>query len=177
MKLEFEGFVIRSWTLEDAPALAKYATNPKIAVNLADGFPQPYSEENAKYFISLCLEQHPLTHFTIAVGEEAVGSIGFKKGLHSTPKTMELGFWLAEPFWKKGIMTKAVGGFVNYGFELLGLVEILAEVYVGNEGSRSVLEKNGFILSGLEEKSRSKQGEWIDVWYFSKKRAPNDRSS
>jgi len=170
MILNFDTFSIRSWQLSDAESLALNANNPKIAANLMDGFPQPYYEEHALGFINHSLEKNPLTSFTIDVEGKAVGAIGYKEMNGAAPKTAEIGFWLGEAYWGKGIMTKAIAGFIDYGFNLLGLVEIRAEVYLGNEGSKRVLEKNGFKFIELKEKAHQKQGQLVDIWYFTKKK-------
>ena len=172
MKLEFNQFSIRSWDLSDVSSLARHANNPKIAAQLLDGFPHPYSEADAKSYISFCIDNHPLTHFTIDVDGAAVGAIGFKERTDRGPKSKELGYWLSEVHWNKGIMSTAIAGFLNYGFELLGLLEVLAMVYVGNASSKKVLERNGFQLIGTEEKAVTKSEQLIDVWYFQRKRAP-----
>lgn len=170
MILNFDTFSIRSWQPSDAASLALNANNIKIADQLLDGFPHPYSEENAKDFISFCLNNHPSTHLTIAVEGKAVGAIGFKDVNVNGPKTAELGFWIGEQYWNQGIMTKAVAGMLDYGFNLLGLVEINAQVFLENVGSKRVLEKNNFELLALKEKEIEKKGKKIDIWYFRKKK-------
>ncbi len=88
--------------------VAKYANNRNIWLNLRDGFPHPYSIDDANKFIANALAKKPETSFAIASHKEAIGSIGLTIGKDVHRYTAELGYWLAEPFWGQGIMTEAV---------------------------------------------------------------------
>jgi hypothetical protein len=105
MYREIGKYIIRDWQMEDAPSIAKYANNRKIWMNLRDAFPHPYSLQDAESFISRAIEANPKTVFAIATQSEAIGSIGLMLGKDVHRYTAEMGYWLAEPFWGKGIMT------------------------------------------------------------------------
>ena len=103
-------FTLRDWTISDTESVAKYANNPKIAANLRNGFPNPYTMADAKSYIKGCIfeDKTKRRSFAIDVDGEAVGSIGVFLGDDVYCKTAEVGYWLGEPFWGKGIMTEAV---------------------------------------------------------------------
>lgn len=163
-------FTLRKWKPEDASTLMKYANNPKIAANLTDQFPHPYKRENAEAFIAMAMKNEPLNIFAIDVNGEAIGGIGlhFQQDIHK--KNMELGYWVAEPFWGKGIMTKAVLQIVEYGFKTFDMERVFARPFGTNIGSQKVLEKAGFILEARLEKTLYKNGEFLDELIYAVRR-------
>ena len=161
---------IRLWSAEDAPALLKYADNRKIWINLRDVFPHPYTAEDARVFLGMAAKQDPTTIFALATSEEAIGSIGISPGRDVERLTGELGYWLAEPFWGRGIMTETVAKFADFAFERFGLVRIFAEPYEYNPASHRVLEKAGFLLEGRLLRSAIKDGRIVDQRLYARTR-------
>lgn len=157
---------LRPWRADDLPALVKYANNRKIWLNLRDGFPHPYTEENGRAFIQVAAQRPAF--FAIATPEEAVGSIGLSINEDVHRLTAEMGYWLAEPYWGKGMMSEAVTRITEYAFESLGLVRIYAEPYAHNTASRKVLEKAGYTLEGRLRKNAIKDGQIIDMFLYAK---------
>jgi ribosomal-protein-alanine N-acetyltransferase len=153
---------LRDWREEDAPALARYADNRQIWSNLRDAFPHPYRPEHAGEFIRRVSAASPRTVFAIATDSEAIGSIGLMPGQDVHRYTAELGYWLALPYWGRGIVTAAVRAMVEYGFRELGLHRVFAEPYAGNAASARVLEKAGFTLEGRLRASAFKDGKILD---------------
>jgi ribosomal-protein-alanine N-acetyltransferase len=153
---------IRPWSSDDVPALVKYANNRKVWLNMRDVFPHPYTEDSAAAFLDRVARQDPTTTFAIATGQEAIGGIGLlpKQDVHRL--TAELGYWLGEPYWGKGIMTEAVDRFVAWAFERFQFVRIHAEPYATNASSCRVLEKAGFALEGRMRRSAIKDGQILD---------------
>ena len=98
MFLKNEKCTIRNWRESDAEALARYANNEKIEMNLRDGFPSPYTLEDAQLFINTVSSSDPVTIFAIEINEEAVGSIGFFPKENIYRYNAEIGYWLAEPY-------------------------------------------------------------------------------
>lgn len=161
-------FTLRPWRREDVISILPYANNEKIARNLRDAFPHPYTQKDAEDFIASCLntkEEEALVR-TIDVDGEAVGSIGLFLGKDVYRKSGELGYWLAEPFWGQGIMTGAVSQMCQEGFDRFDIVRIYAEPYAHNLASRRVLEKTGFSLEGILRKSVYKRGNYLDSCIF-----------
>ena len=160
-------YIIRNWQIQDAPFIAKHANNRKIWLNLRDAFPYPYSLEDAKVFISRALEADPVTIFAIATESEAIGSIGLMIGKDVHRFTAEMGYWLSEPYWGRGIMTDAVQFLTAWAFRELKLHRISAEPYCTNTASHRVLEKAGFTREGVLRSSAFKAGKIIDQFLYS----------
>jgi RimJ/RimL family protein N-acetyltransferase len=168
MRIDIGHYAIRDWALGDAGSLAKYANNPRIAANLRDGFPNPYTQSDAESFLSNVTSQSPRTVFAIASDEEAIGSIGLMRGRDVHRFTAELGYWLAEPFWGKGIMTSAVMEITDYGFAEFNLNRIYAEPYTSNLASARLLETAGYSLEGTLRASVVKHGQVLDQFMYAK---------
>ncbi len=167
MKAVIGDYVVRDVCPEDASSIVVYADNPRVAANLRDIFPHPYHLEDAERFLQGVTEQAPRTVFAIATESEAIGVIGLTLGEDVHRFTAELGYWLGEPFWGRGIMTDAVRAVVEHGFSELGLLRIYAEPYAGNLGSARVLEKAGFELEGRMRAGVFKDGRILDQLLYS----------
>ncbi|MDP4110158.1 MAG: GNAT family protein [Bacillota bacterium] len=169
-------FKLREWRMEDAESAARYANNPKIALNLRDAFPSPYSLQNAEFYIKSCLSADKNTNLSLAidVNNEAVGSIGVfvKDDVYS--KSAELGYWLGEPFWGMGIMSGAVCQITRTAFSRFDIARIFAEPFARNNGSRKVLENAGFRLEGILKNSVYKNGELGDSCVYALLRPERD---
>src|SRR3954471_12741551 len=152
-------FTLRPWTIHDLGSLVKYANNPKIASMLTDKFPYPYTEENGKMFLTLASKNNPVNILAIDINGEACGGIGIHPQEDVQRKNAELGYWLAEPFWGNGIISRAIPQMVEYGFRHFDITRIYARPYGINLASQRVLEKAGFILEGRFEKTLYKNGE------------------
>lgn len=168
MRIAIGHYTIRDWALDDAEALARYANNPNVAANLRDGFPNPYTKSDAEAFLRNVTARSPRTIFAIARDEEAIGSIGLMIGSDVHRFTAELGYWLAEPFWGKGIMTSAVAAITDYGFAQFKLNRIYAEPYTSNPASARLLEKAGYRLEGTLRASVVKHGRVLDQFMYAK---------
>lgn len=162
MELRFMDYMIRDWKEEDALSISEYANNRKIWLNLRDGFPHPYTIEDAHRFIKSAVSEHSGKFFAIADSNEAIGSIGISIGTDVHRLTAELGYWLGEPFWGKGIISGAVQTITKYAFDRFNLERIYAEPYKSNHASSRVLEKNGFRLEGELKANVYKDGKVID---------------
>lgn len=162
VKIDIGECVIRDWSKDDAVALAKHANNPKISANLRDRFPCPYALSDAQSFLSFVASHHPRVHFALATKTEAIGGIGIEIGEDVHRLTAELGYWLAEPYWGRGIATSAVLAITEYCFQYFSLKRIYAESYSTNLASHRVLEKAGFVLEGTMRANVIKKGKVLD---------------
>ena len=162
MEIYLDDYLIRSWEKTDAESLLKYASNLKIWLNLRDIFPHPYTEQDARNWIDFALSQDTECNFAIAAGEEAIGGIGLILGEDVHCQTAELGYWLGEPYWGRGIMTNAVSSYTEFSLQHYNLLRIFAEPYANNYASRRVLEKSGYILEGIKRMSVIKDGKVLD---------------
>ena len=136
-------FILRTWHKSDIDSVAKYANNKKIADNLRNAFPWPYTYEDARGYVTSCIEAGETRQCTraIDVDGEAVGSIGIFLEEDVYCKNAEIGYWLAEPFWGRGIMSAAIRQLTEDAFEHYDLARIHAEPFAHNQGSRRALEK------------------------------------
>ena len=159
---------LRLWKAKDADALVKYYNNRNIAMIMRDGFAYPYTAKNARKFLEEATQKTPPTFYAIATPEEAIGGIGATINSDVHRLSAELGYWLAEPWWGKGIMTEAVVKFTDYIFERFGLVRIYAEPYATNTASCRVLKKAGFELEGRMKKNVIKDGQILDQFLYAK---------
>lgn len=155
-------FTLRPFTNEDLTNIVKYADNPKVANNLTNTFPNPYTKEAGGKLLKFASSHDPIRIKAIDVNGEMVGAIGIHPQSDIMCKNAELGYWLGEPFWGKGIMTEVLRQIVKYGFENFDISRIFARPYGSNIGSQKVLEKAGFKLEGKFEKTIFKNGKYED---------------
>ena len=170
MQLVLEGCTIRPWRLDDADSLAKHANNRKVWIALRDVFPHPYSIQNAHEFLQRAISEQPTTKFCIEVEGVAAGGIGIDPGQDVHRQTAGLGYWLAEKFWGRGIMTEAVTAFTDFWFDTFPLRRIYAEAYANNSASARVLEKAGFVFEGRLKNNVIKDGKVLDSLLYAKTR-------
>lgn len=163
-------FRLRPWTMEDLESLVRFANNFNIVKNLMDVFPHPYSIENGKAFIEMATKNSPPNILAIEVNGEASGAIGIHAQNDIYRKNAELGYWLAEPYWGKGIITKAIVQMVDYGFKSFDIVRIYARPFAHNTGSQKALEKAGFVLEARLKKTIFKNEEFIDELIYAIRR-------
>ncbi len=155
-------FTLRPWKETDVDSLVKFANNVEIARFMTDGFPHPYSPEHAKAFIEFAMKGSPAHIFAIEVNGEASGGIGLHMQSDIQRKNAEMGYWLAQPYWGNGIISKAISQMLEYGFKTFDITRIYARPFGTNIASQKVLEKTGFILEAKFEKSLFKHGEYLD---------------
>ena len=160
---------IRKWELADAKDLAAALSNTKIQDNLRDGLPYPYTEQDGIDYISAMLsaDENDTFAFAITVEGKVIGSIGvFRQGnIHR--QTAEVGYYIAEEYWGKGIMTEAIKQTCKYVFDKSDIIRIYAEPFAYNMASCRVLEKAGFQYEGTLRKNAVKNGKIIDMKMYS----------
>lgn len=161
-------FELRKLQSSDTKSIAKYANNNNIAHNVRNIFPHPYTVEDARTFINECKnndEKHQCIR-AIVVNQEAIGVIGcfIKDDVHC--KCCEIGYWLGEEFWGKGIMTEALTRMCREVFQSYDVVRIFAETFSYNAGSSKVLENAGFQLEGKLRNSIYKNGKVSDSFIY-----------
>lgn len=160
---------IRKWELSDAKDLAVALSNKKVQDNLRDGLPYPYTEQDGKEFISAMLsaDESETFAFAITVDNMVIGSIGIFRQGNIHRQTAELGYYIAEEYWGKGIMTEAVKQICEYVFANSDIIRIYAEPFAYNIASCRVLEKVGFQYEGTLRSNAVKNGRVIDMEMYS----------
>ena len=166
LKKERMPFGLRPWQSSDIDSLVKYANNKNIAKYLTNSFPHPYSVEDGKAFIEFVANEKLIHVFAIDVKGVAVGGIGIHPQTDIYQKNAELGYWLAEPFWGKGIISTAIKLMIDFAFETYDINRIFAKTFEGNIGSQNVLLKNNFVLEAKLNKVVFKNGKYLDECIF-----------
>ncbi len=153
-------FILRPWQLPDAESIAAAANNPKIAANLRNVFPSPYTLADAEWFVGDCIAKGKARQLmrAIVIGGKAAGSVSVALKDDVYEKSAELGYWLAEEYWNKGVMTEAVRQICRDAFARYDILRIFAEPFADNRGSRRVLEKAGFTCEGTMRNGVYKNG-------------------
>ena len=166
MNLQFENYIIRNFIDDDVDSLYKYANNINVSQYLRESFPYPYSKQNALEWIYFIKQDSDKLALAIADEHELIGGIGAIPNNDVHRFTAEIGFWLGEPFWNKGIMTKAIRVFCNYLFDAYNYNKLSANVFEGNEASKKVLQNTGFILEGILIKNIFKKNKFMDQYIY-----------
>ena len=162
MEMDLTRCKVRSWKKNDLASIVRHANNRNVWINLRDRFPHPYTLADARSWLQSVSEYRPETNFAIAVKEEAVGGIGFALQQDVAYRSAEIGYWLGEEYWGRGIATEALVAVTQYAFATHDLCRVYAHVFEWNHASARVLEKAGFMLEGRLKKSVTKAGRTID---------------
>lgn len=147
-------------------ALVRYANNRNIWLNLRDRFPHPYRKSDAHAYLRAVRAMRQETFFAIDVDGEAVGSIGFMLQSDIERASAEIGYWLGEPFWGRGIAAGALRVVTDYAIARHQLTRVFALPFAGNVRSCRVLEKAGFVVEGRLRRSAIKDGVIHDQWLY-----------
>ena len=161
-------FIVRHFEHDDARALSQSANNRAIWLNLRDRFPHPYTEGDARKWIDFCQQYKPSANFAIAVDGSVAGGIGIMVQDDVHKHTAEIGYWLAEPHWGKGIMSKVVTEMTSWYFANFDLMRIYALAFDYNPASARVLQKAGYELEGRLKKSAIKDGRVLDQLVYAR---------
>lgn len=153
--------ILRPLQLADKSVLASLANNKNVSDKLRDYFPHPYSEQDAESFINLTKNESPQQSFGIVYNGQLCGVIGLIIQRDVYRLSGEVGYWIGEPFWGKGIATAAVQQITDYGFDKLNLTRVFAGVFEFNTASMRVLEKNGFENEAVFKQAVFKNGK---IW-------------
>ena len=162
MELKLKTCTVRSWEWRDRDAIVRHANNRNVWINLRDRFPHPYTAADARRWLDVVVGQKPEANFAIAVAGEVVGGIGFTVQFDVARRSAEIGYWLGEAFWGRGIATEALIAVTDYAFSNYDVCRLYAHVFDWNGASARVLEKAGYAFEGRLQKSVTKDGQTID---------------
>lgn len=163
-----DGFKIRRFRDSDLASLVKNANNPRVANQLRDMFPYPYSVSDGKSWLKIANNRNYGHNFAIGNDEMCIGGIGVHPQFDVHRYSAEIGYWLGEPFWSRGIMTLAVEKMTAYGFEQLKMARLFATVFEYNQASMRVLEKCGYRREGVMRKYVFKNGRFWDAVLYAR---------
>jgi [ribosomal protein S5]-alanine N-acetyltransferase len=153
---------LRPWRRGDETELVQEANNPRVARNLRDLFPQPYTRQDAGEWIARATRESPVLNFAIEVQGHIAGGIGLLPASDVNRVSAEIGYWLGEAWWGRGIATDAVRGLTRHAFEAFPLNRLFATPFAPNVASCRVLEKAGYRLEGRMIGCAIKEGEIVD---------------
>ena len=156
-----------TWNDSHFHQLYPLANNPKIAMNLRDSYPQPYTIHDARHWIEHNQKFNPPQNFAIEFEGKLAGSIGSDRGKDELRTNMELGFWIGEPFWGKGIATEAVQMYSEYILDRFPEIKrIYSQVFDFNTSSMKVLENAGFVAEAILKDAYIKNGKIGDLFQY-----------
>jgi RimJ/RimL family protein N-acetyltransferase len=159
----------RTWRTRDVDALVERANNRNVWLNLKDRFPHPYTKADAESWIGMNhLVLGPPVNFAIDVAGEAIGGVGVEPLEDVFHRTANIGYWVAEPFWGRGIATAAVEFISEYAFRTFPIHRLQASVFDWNPASARVLEKAGFTLEGRQRRTVVKDGRVGDLLLYAR---------
>jgi len=173
MRLDLKTCTVRSWEWRDRESIVRHANNRKVSLNLRDRFPHPYTERDARNWLDAVIGLEPETNFAIDVAGEAVGGIGYTIQYDVARRSAEIGYWLGEDFWGRGIATEALIAVTDHAFANHDLCRVFAHVFDWNGASARVLEKAGYTFEGRMRKSVTKEGQTIDQLMYAMIREEN----
>jgi RimJ/RimL family protein N-acetyltransferase len=171
MRIDCGICVVRPYRSDDKAALARQANSRKVWANVRDLFPHPYTEEHAEGWLAHVTQSSPMSHFAIEVEGAFAGGIGLKLQSDVDRISAELGYWLGEEFWGKGVATAAINGLVPWAFEAFELERIYATPFHWNLASCRVLEKASFNKEGVMRRAALKDGVVADVPMYARLRS------
>ncbi len=165
MEIEASTFALRPWRKGDEASLARHAR-----------FPHPYTRADAEDWIRRVeSEGEPPRCFAIVLDGQPVGGIGFGPLEDVNRRTAEVGYWLGETYWGRGIATEALRLVSDYAFSSFELDRLQAGVFEWNAASCRVLEKAGYAFEVRIHKSIFKDGQLIDGFLYARLREPPGR--
>lgn len=168
MEIDCDIFTLRGWRTGDESSLARHANNRAIWLRMRDRFPFPYTRADAETWIRTASARDPQADFAIEVAGEAVGGVGLMLHEDVERVSAEIGYWLGEALWGRGITSTAVRAVTEYAFSALGLTRVYAVPYAHNAASMRVLEKAGFTREGRMRRSVIKDGVVLDQFLFAR---------
>jgi len=162
LDLPIAGAEVRTWQEHDLEPLVRVANNRDVARNLRDRFPHPYQAVDGLGFLHWVAQQPVESVWAIALDGSVVGGIGLQLGHDIERVSAEIGYWLGQPFWGRGLATAALRAVTDFAFAKFELTRLFAVPFESNSASIRVLEKAGYVLEGRLRQSAIKYGEVMD---------------
>jgi [ribosomal protein S5]-alanine N-acetyltransferase len=172
LPLGIDGWCLRAWRAADAESLARYANNERVWRNMSEAFPHPYSLALAQHWVDRGHIDFGGDNWAIAFDDEAVGGCGLHQGAGGDRCNAEIGYWLGEPFWGRGVVTQVARVLTEQAFARPEVTRVFAPVHADNPASMRVLQKNGFYREAELRRSALKAGHVIDRVQWARLREP-----
>ena len=158
---------LRNFVESDIDPIAVYANNFNVSRYMASRMPYPYTKEDAIWWVETGSQEQGL-NYAIDLDGKCIGVVGVRSGDLELRYSAEIGYWIAEDYWGKGIGTEAVSKMTDYVFSEMKTVRLAAPVYSPNKASMRVLEKCGYTLEAIHRKAVFKNDEFLDEHVFVK---------
>lgn len=168
--MEEKTLILRPWKLSDKERLVKYGNNKKIADNMRDRFPHPYTEADADKFLEIAMRDDPTKIFAIEIDGEVGGSIGIFPQEDISRLNAEVGYWIGEKYWGQGYATRALKQIIEYGFKTFPIERIFAIPFPHNTASHKVVQKCGMKLEAIIPQCLIKNGVIMDELIYAIRR-------
>jgi ribosomal-protein-alanine N-acetyltransferase len=168
VELKLEHCTLRPYRPDDEPALVRHANNRNVSRNMRDRFPYPYTTDDARAWIARVSGQSPVAQFAIVVDGQPAGGIGVEAGTDVFRRSAEIGYWLGEPYWGRGLATEALRAVTEYAFQTFDICRLEAGVFEWNPASARVLEKAGYAREGTLKSSAVKYGVPRDQFIYAR---------
>ncbi len=163
--MEGHSLTFRKFALSDAQRISELANNKKIAMNLRDNFPHPYSLKDAKNFVrEITLKKIYVR--AICYEDQIIGAVGFYQDRDVMRYSAEIGYWIGEAYWNKGFCTQMLRLIIPEYLRYTDVLRIYAIVFASNVASEKVLEKLGFTMEGTLRSAIYKNDQFQDarIW-------------
>lgn len=162
IELPLPNHAIRPWAWSDKDALIRHANNRNVSRALFDRFPFPYTIEASERWLAIATSEGRDIHRAITCDGAAIGGISAMRGSENARFCAEIGYWIGEAHWGRGVMTTTVRAFCEALFAHTDIERIEAGAFITNPASHRVLEKAGFAREGVLRRKYFKDGEFID---------------
>jgi ribosomal-protein-alanine N-acetyltransferase len=162
VRLSLSTCIVRPWAESDAESLQRHADNRKVSMHLRDRFPYPYTIDAARNFLGWIAGQPAVTVWAIEVDGLAVGGIGIELRSDVERVSAEIGYWLGEAYWNRGIATEALKAVTVEAFSRFEITRLYAVPFADHAASVRVLEKAGYVREGRLRQSAIKDGQIRD---------------
>lgn len=168
VRIALDGLVLRAWTSQDEASLVRHANNRRIWRNVRDRFPHPYTERDAQLWIKIAHRDTTMLNLAMEVDGQAVGGLGviFKDDVYR--HTAEIGYWLGEDYWNRGLTSRAVAALSDYVFEHYDIRRLYAGIFEHNAASARVLEKAGYTFEARLRQNVVKDGRLLDELVYAR---------
>lgn len=162
LPLDLHGWTLRAWRASDAESLAQHANNERVWRNMSEAFPHPYTLEAARHWVARGHIDFGGDNWAIALDDDAVGGCGLHQGAGGERCNVEIGYWLGEPYWGRGVVAQVARVLTEQAFARPEVSRVFAAVHSDNPASMRVLQKNGFFREAELRQSAIKAGRVID---------------
>lgn len=162
MEIRFGQYSMRPFRKRDIPALVRHANNINVSRNLRDSFPYPYTDVDADGWVKFVTQHSPPRNLVLTHDDEAIGGIGLRLQEDVHRLSAEVGYWLSESYWGRGIVAQALKLFTDYAFANFPFERIYAGVFERNPASVRVLEKAGYEYEATLRRGVVKDGLVMD---------------